>query len=204
MWDKNKPVAGIRQRWGLVAALGAAAGLYLTSPFRLTVVEGRSMPPTLKSGTVCIMDRNAYAGHPLQRGDVVLFPHETEVYVKRVYAVPGDRMSLVRYPDGTYLVPEANELVRLRRLCARGLTPARLVDVTVPAGECFVLGDNAEDSFDSRYFGFVDTRQLLGKVVAPVTGASPDALAQVPPAGRQAAAASVGLFAASQVRRILP
>lgn len=175
---------GIRRlRIGHFGALGAAVAAYLACPFRISVVEGPSMQPTLASGTVCILNRTAYARHPVRRGDIVLFRRGADVYVKRVYAGPGDRVTLLHYRDGSYLVPKSMDLTLLRRTCQRRVA-AELLDVTVPAGQCFVLGDNARNSYDSRAFGFLDTRQVLGKIVAPLVRASGQ-FAQAPPDGDQ-------------------
>ena len=173
---------GIRRlRVGHLAALGAAVAAYLACPFRISIVEGPSMQPTLASGTVCLLDRTAYAAHPVRRGDIVVFRHGAEVYTKRVYAAPGDHVILLRYEDGSYyLVPKSMDLALLRRACERRLA-AGVVDMDVPAGECFVLGDNAPASYDSRHFGFVDTRDVMGKLIAPVIGTSPGQFAQAPP-----------------------
>jgi signal peptidase I len=139
------------------------------SPLTLTVVRGHSMEPTLRPGTVSLLDRTYYRFHPLCRGEIVVLRLRGETVIKRVYALPGERLSLLRYDDdtGNELVapPEA---VRLRRLHAVGLLPqSRVVSLTIPPGHCFVLGDNSRVSVDSRDWGPVPMSAVLGRALLP-------------------------------------
>jgi signal peptidase I len=137
------------------------------SPLTLTVVQGHSMEPTLRPGTVSVLDRSYYRFHPLSRGDIVVLRMRGETLIKRVYALPGERLILLRYDDDT-----GNELVtppevaHLRRLRASGLLPdSRVVSLTIPPGHCFVLGDNGPVSVDSRDWGPVPMSSILGRAI---------------------------------------
>jgi signal peptidase I len=146
----------------LVGALVAA----LTTPLHTTVVWGESMTPTLRSGGLYVLDKGYYRDHAVERGDIVVFRHEGETCIKRIYAVPGDRLLLLEYPDG-----EGTELIapsqvdRYRRLERSGrLTDRWLTEVVVPPGHYFVLGDNADVSWDSRSFGCLPEGAILGRL----------------------------------------
>src|SRR5207302_8490772 len=103
--------------------------LLLVSPFRLGVVYGRSMDPTLKPGEFCILDRWYYTRQPVRRGDIIVFRNGDEVLTKRVFARPGDTITLIRYPeDGTYEVPTAR-LDKLRRVSGNSGAALRVVSL---------------------------------------------------------------------------
>jgi signal peptidase I len=138
-----------------------------------------------------------------KRGDVVVFdpPGESDRYVKRVVGVPGDVIELrdnhlfvngkpaeylgldpsryadVRpdkpYPDwfGTEIVAGRAHAVMLSpdRSSASDFGP-----VVVPAGQYFVMGDNRDNSKDSRYFGFVDRDRIVGRVPSVAISLDPE------------------------------
>jgi len=124
----------------------------------------------------------------VQRGDIVVFHYPVnpaQHFVKRVIGVPGDRVRLVnkqvfvngvlvREPYAHFTRP-ANDLFRdsFPRLdVAPGETPEwwvqlrKLVEdgqLIVPVGHYFVMGDNRDDSYDSRYWGFVPRANIIGR-----------------------------------------
>jgi signal peptidase I len=150
-----------------VALLGSTA-LYAASPLTLTVVQGHSMEPTLRPGAVSLLDRGYYRSHALSPGDIVVLRLRGETLIKRVYALPGERLDLLRFDDnaGNELLTPA-EAAHLRRLQAAGfLTGAHVLSVTVPPDHCFVLGDNSPVSVDSRDFGPVSMSAILGRALS--------------------------------------
>jgi len=149
-----------------VALLGVTT-LRAASPLALTVVQGHSMEQTLRPGTVSVLDRSYYRSHPLSRGEIVVLRLRGETVIKRVYALPGERLTLLRYDDdaGNELLtpPEA---AHLRRLRAAWLLPgSRVVSLSIPPGHCFVLGDNSPVSIDSRVWGPVPMNAILGRAI---------------------------------------
>jgi signal peptidase I len=125
----------------------------------------------------------------IQRGDIICFiyPEDVrEIYVKRVIGLPGDRIHLERgqvirngrrliepyvqrvapYPDAYRddfpIAPGPFTTARGREMFARDV---RNGEVVVPSGMLFALGDNRDDSADSRYWGFVPRGNVVGKPV---------------------------------------
>lgn len=135
-----------------------------------------------------------------QRGDVVVFfsPHDGQRLVKRVIGRPGDRVALRDNRlllNGQPVEYSLLESARLERLQAESREPGPIAleelpehphailtapqrpamrsfaEITVPAGAYFVMGDNRDNSFDSRYFGCVARERIVGRatyVVASV------------------------------------
>ena len=133
--------------------------------FRIIQVDGSSMVPTLVNGDKLIVWG---AGYTPQRGDVVIVDSYTSYgkpLVKRVIAKGGDTIS-IDYDSGVVMVN--GEVLQEDYIAA----PTYLgYDVqfpyTVPEGTVFVMGDNRNQSLDSRstYVGCIDERDILGRVL---------------------------------------
>jgi signal peptidase I len=150
----------------LLMTLAVVATVRAASPLTTTVVLGHSMEPTMRPGELRVLDRNHYRDHPILKGDVVVLNFAGETYIKRVYATPGDRLTLLRFKDGLTDVVEPRHLDHLTVAERNGHLPdARLVSMIVPPGFCFVLGDNRANSQDSRDFGLVPVIDVVGRVL---------------------------------------
>jgi signal peptidase I len=132
-----------------------------------------------------------------QRGDIVVFfsPHDGRRLVKRVIGLPGDTIELrnnalvingelVTYqPIAADLLRDIPAADRAGRVFVSeqlpGQThaiagnpnlpaPRNFAPLRVPVGEYFMMGDNRDDSFDSRYWGTVDRKQIVGRATAVV------------------------------------
>ena len=95
----SSPVAARRARpRHLALLLGSvllvASVATLRSHYRLSMVIGTSMRPTLAAGDLLLIDRQAYASRPPARGDLVLVRRGTEFLVKRVVGLPGERVEV--------------------------------------------------------------------------------------------------------------
>lgn len=137
------------------------------------------------------------------RGDVVvlLSPYDGKRLVKRVIGLPGDTVSMlsnrllvngvaVTYEPLSASVLDQRDTPRspVHRVAREHLegrphlvmtTPARRVrrsfaPVTIPPGQCFVMGDNRDNSFDSRGFGFVRIDRIVGRVDGIFYSLNPD------------------------------
>ena len=165
--EQTKLVRGQNLLEWYEALISAALVLVLIFSFflRIIQVDGSSMVPTLVNGDKLIVWG---AGYEPQRGDVVIVDSYTSYgkpLVKRVIAKGGDTVS-IDYATGTVAV---NGEVLQEDYIAE---PTYLgYDVqfpyTVPEGTVFVMGDNRNQSLDSRstYVGCIDERDILGKVL---------------------------------------
>lgn len=156
----------MRGRSIFIAVLAGSALSALALPLRPTVVLGQSMAPTLRSGRCYVLNTAYYRRHSIKRRDIVVFRHRGAVCTKRVYALPGEHVLLLRYDDdvGNEIVEEW-EADRLRELSRENRLPDRhLEDIVVPPGSCFVVGDNRTVSDDSRRYGCIRMSEILGRV----------------------------------------
>ena len=162
-----KPVRGQGMLEWYEALISAALVLVLVFSFvfRIIQVDGSSMVPTLTNGDKLIVWG---AGYTPERGDVVIVDSYTtygKPLVKRVIAKGGDTIS-IDYETGTVTV---NGEVLQEDYIAEPTYLGYDVEFpyTVPEGTVFVMGDNRNQSLDSRstYVGCIDERDILGKVL---------------------------------------
>ena len=149
----------------IIAAVACAAA-YAVVSFGVEKVRmpGRSMEETFSDGDLLLVNRAAYRFGEPDRGDIIVFQMaDTGVYsVKRVVAVPGDR---VKISEGVlYVNGEAyKETSKVAPMKTAGTASSELL---LEDGAYFVLGDNRESSEDSRFasVGCVRPEQIVGKV----------------------------------------
>ena len=100
-----------------------------------------------------------------QRGDVVVFEYPrnpSDDYIKRIVGVPGDTLTMrdkVLYVNGV----KVSEPYAIYSRPGQNLPQDNFGPVTIPAGEYFMMGDNRDDSSDSREWGTVKRNALVGK-----------------------------------------
>lgn len=141
----------------IIASIALVARHFL----QISRVSGNSMFPELHDKDTLLVDKTAYGhAHP-QTGDVVVFdaPGTDHMLIKRIIGVPGDHI-VIR--DGTLWI---NGVVGNDDYTADGATDGN-VDLIVPEGRYFVLGDNRLHSKDSRaaMVGCIPESSILGKV----------------------------------------
>ena len=146
-----------------------SAAVYITVTFFIlvTVVQSASMEPTLMTGNTVFYNRLAYVNHEPQRGDIVTFiSHESGKYMaKRIIGLPGDS---IEFKDGYVVVngqfcDETSYISdKIETNCSKTFT--------VPDNCYFMLGDNRENSNDSRYWDnpYISRECILGKYMGQI------------------------------------
>ena len=125
-------------------------------------IPSGSMEPTLMVDDRILVAKFVYRLGAVHRGDVIVFRYPLNPqrdFVKRVMGLPGER---VRLKEGVVYVGD-------RALTEKGYTIkpdfGNYGPVSVPATQYFVLGDNRNNSEDSRFFGYVPRANIIGKAV---------------------------------------
>ena len=138
----------IIKQWAAPALCGFFIFILFKFVFFIGYVPTESMEPTIKSGS-CIFGHRITG--EIQRGDIVVFSSDGFMLVKRVAAIPGDMI----YIDDTRGIISVNQEL-----------PDAAMILTIPYGCYFMLGDNAENSFDSRFWEnpFIQKTQIIAKV----------------------------------------
>lgn len=151
-----------------VAFALAIVVLLFTFLFRVVSVSGPSMNPTLYSGDRIVLNSLFYTP---QNGDIVVITqpnsHDNEPLIKRVIAVEGQTISVDAEND-TVTVDgvKINEPYILDQDIQRA-GESYEYPLTIPKGKVFVMGDNRNDSFDSRDpgLGMVEEKYIMGKAI---------------------------------------
>lgn len=162
---KNR-VRRIIYQWGVTIALAVGvAALILTFVGERTRVSGYSMEPYLHDGDQVILDKLTYRFRDPKRYEIVVFPgpgEETRFFVKRIIGLPGETIQIARgvvYVNGKKVKDYSKDHVTER---GEMTNPIHLKE-----DEYFVLGDNRNNSEDSRYkaVGAVKRSELRGRIL---------------------------------------
>lgn len=159
---KKKRLGGLLLRLSLTAVLvytlfGVLGGI--------AIVQGASMEPSVSSQSVILFYRldSTYAAE-----DIVLLEAQGQTVIKRVVATAGDTVDIDSDSGALIVNGEEEQLLSaVGQTFSRGDTE---YPITVPRGYVFVLGDNREDSVDSRDFGLVSVSGLIGKALFMIRG----------------------------------
>lgn len=164
--------------WAVILVVALVIALTIRTFFVQTFyIPSASMTPTLQIGDRILVDKLAYRTHGPARDDIVVFrppPLESSTYtdlVKRVIGLPGDTVSLVdgkvaingKVISEPYLPPGTETLA-----FSDGYPWDLNQPYKVPPGEYFVMGDNRENSEDSRFFGPVPRSLIVGRAFSIV------------------------------------
>ncbi len=129
----------------------------------VTQVVGDSMSPTLENQEVLILNKAKYRFSDVKRGDIIAFTYEdTKYLIKRVIGMPGEYVSIKDnkvYINGYYYVEDY-----LKDVDTPDFELTDLGFAKIPDDMYFVLGDNRDNSLDSRKIGLVKKSDIIGEV----------------------------------------
>lgn len=174
--SRGQSINVMKEIWSWVKAIVIAlivVALVRQFVFSNYIVKGESMMPTLQDGNRLIVSKVGYTFGKPHRFDIIVFhATKTDDYVKRIIGLPGDTIAYRNdqlYVNGKpvsepYLKQYKEELPKGTDLTNNFSLKSLTGKVRVPKGKLWVMGDNRQNSEDSRYFGFVDEKEVVGRV----------------------------------------
>jgi signal peptidase I len=165
-------------RWYVYILCWLIAGFIIkplvSAPIRTFIIKSYKMPsgsmiPTLKLGDYFLTKRGFFTDSVLNRGDIVVFPFpkdRSKEFVKRVIGMSGESFEIKdknvyingRPLDEPYKVTVDSNIIPADKQPRDNLGP-----IKIPEDSLFLMGDNRDESYDSRYFGFVKRSDITGK-----------------------------------------
>lgn len=149
-------------------ALTLTAALIISLTFRAYVAEGRyipseSMVPALEVGDRLIIEKISHKVNGIQRGDIIVFkaPPQNggkDDMIKRVVGLPGEKITI---KEGRVFINGS----AIDEPYVRQIPFNESYEYTVPMDSVFVMGDNRNNSYDSRYWGPVPLSLVIGKTL---------------------------------------
>lgn len=138
--------------------------LFIAQPF---IVSGASMDETFHSGEYLIVDQVSYRFEEPARGDVVIFRYPrdpSKFFIKRVIGVPGDTVTI---EDRTVTITneESPDGFTLDEPYIKSMASAPSLTETLGEREYFVMGDNRDQSSDSRAWGVLQEERIIGRAL---------------------------------------
>lgn len=166
----------------LVFALTTAVSIYLINPYDIQSnnirprvfgmdiyrIPSKSMQPLLNPGDIIVVSNKTYLENPISRNEIVVFnrvlnetSNKSIPFIKRVIAKSDDQVKIdmnIVYVNGT---PILEPYV----LDSNNVKPysTKMSEFIIPKGKLFVLGDNRDNSNDSRMFGLIAIEDVVGK-----------------------------------------
>jgi len=156
---------------------------YVAQPF---IVDGESMSPNFHTGQYLIVNELSYHFHQPARGDVIVlrYPLDTSrFFIKRIVGLPGDTISI--HDGGVYITNAANPkgVLDYEPYETQPTFPAgNYNNITLGAGQYFAMGDNRAGSSDSRTWGILPRKDIIGHVAIRLF---PISVASIDPASMQ-------------------
>lgn len=137
---------------------------FLVQPF---LVSGSSMEPNFSSGDYLLIDELTYQLRTPQRGEAIVFHYpgdEGQYYIKRIIGLPGETIEIKGGQVTILNSQNPNGFVVNENYLPADFKTSGDEKVVLPADQYFVLGDNRNYSFDSRSWGNLTKKEIVGLV----------------------------------------
>jgi len=139
--------------------------MYIAEPY---LVDGRSMDPTFATGQYLIVNKISYelSGN-VSRNSVLVFKYPGDTsknFIKRVIGLPGETVKIVN-GEVTIINSENPDGIKLDQSFIKYPSPNDNMTVKLAGDEYFVMGDNRAESFDSRLWGPLNKKYILGEPI---------------------------------------
>ena len=167
MDNKKSLVKKALKEWGLVVVSTVGISLVVLQFIQVAKVHGSSMEPTYHEGNFLIVDKMYYKNHEPQYNDVIVIDYvdgenNSTLIIKRIIGLGGDHIEVkdnYLYRNGELVVEDY----------VKGDIQMEDFSIDVLENTVFVLGDNRNNSLDSRALGYFDLKKdVIGKVVFKV------------------------------------
>lgn len=164
---KNNTKTSVKRElleWVVVIAVAVVLALFIDLVLIVNaVVPTASMETTIMTGDRVIGNRLAYINDDPQRGDIVIFKypdHEKELFIKRIIGLPGETVLVI---DGKVYIDDST--TPLDEPYVTDIPLGNFGPYQVPEGAYFMMGDNRNNSRDSRFWNqpYVFRDKILGK-----------------------------------------
>ncbi len=145
-------------------AIVAPIRYFLFQPF---IVSGASMAPSFATGDYLIIDEISYRFSEPQRGDVIVFNagfipnYAGQRFIKRIIGLPGETVNIIN--GQVQIIKDRETTVLDENYLFNNLKTYGDKNINLLSDEYFVLGDNRPESYDSRMWGVVPRKSIVGK-----------------------------------------
>lgn len=156
------------KEWIKDILIAVVVALIITQFIKPTIVKEESMQPTLFENNYIFLSKQAYLFKEPERKDIIVFHTELKtetgkekLLIKRVVGLPGDVITIA---EGKVYI---NDKLFDEPYTLEPYTSGSILNQEVPEGSLFVMGDNRQNSVDSRFpnVGYVKTDKVIGKAV---------------------------------------
>lgn len=151
-WEVLKTIA-------IAAIVVFGIRMFLFQPF---LVSGASMDPNISQNNYLIIDELTYRFRAPMRGEVIVFRYPGDAstfYIKRIMGLPGEQVDIA----GGALFINGKKIDESEYL--KGTGTSGTVHVTLDSNHYFVMGDNRGNSYDSRAWGPLDKKYVVGRAL---------------------------------------
>ncbi|MBI2033990.1 MAG: signal peptidase I [Candidatus Liptonbacteria bacterium] len=153
----------------LEVAVVAVAAVFLIRNFLIQpfLVSGESMVPNFTDGDYLLIDEITYRFRSPERGEVAVFHYpnnESTYFIKRIIGLPGEKIGI---KDGSVKITNQDNpegFLLDEDYLPTNVKTAGDIQLTLAENQYFVLGDNRLYSFDSRSWGFLSSKEIVGLV----------------------------------------